>query len=150
MGCGASTSEPGSGGQVTTLHSKIRWFNPEDDADAKQVRLEAIIKLLPKFINTQDAQNGNVALHLAAQNGHYEVVDLLLSRGANINAKNFLGNTALHMSMEYGFETVSRLLLEKGADPKIKNDEGCEAGTGIDGTKTPLKVDLTSSAESAE
>lgn len=150
MGCGASSSDPSSGGKVTTLHSKIRWFNPEDSTDDKQLRLEAIIKLLPKFINTTDAQNGNVALHLASQNGHFEIVDLLISRGAKLNPKNFNGNTPLHMSMEYGFDKVSTLLLQKGADPSITNDEGFEAGKGIEGTKVPLKVDATSGAVAAE
>jgi hypothetical protein len=146
MGCGASSSDPSSGGKVTTLHSKIRWFNPDDEPDAKQARLEAIMKLLPKFINTSDAQNGNVALHLASQNGHFEVVDLLLSRGAKLNPKNFNGNTPLHMAMEYGFENVATLLLQKGADPNITNDEGFNAANGIEGDKVPLKVDVTSAA----
>ena len=141
MGCGASSEgNPSSGGKATTLHSKIRWFNPQDDPSAKQKRLQQIIALLPKFMNTPDAQNGNVALHIAAQNGHYEVVDLLLTRGASPNPKNRNGNTPLHMAMEYDFPKVAELLIQKGADVKIKNDEGNEAGTGIEGTKQALTV----------
>ena len=146
MGCGASSSDPNQGGSVTKLHSKIRWYNPHDEPAAKQTRIDSIVSLLPKYINRADTQNGNLALHLAAQNGHYEIVDLLISRGAKLDAKNFNGNTALHMSMEYGFDNVSTLLLQKGADPNVKNDEGNAAGTGIEGTKTPLKVDATSEA----
>ena len=40
-----------------------------------------------------DKQNGNVALHIAAQNGHFEVVDLLISKGAKLSPKNRGGNT---------------------------------------------------------
>lgn len=146
MGCGASSeSDPASGGKATTLHSKIRWFNAEDEPEAKQARLQQIIHLLPKHMNSKDAQNGNVALHIAAQNGHYEVVDLLLSRGASPSPKNRNGNTPLHMAMEYDFKEVSELLIRKGADTKAKNDEGNEAATGIEGTKEPLKVDATES-----
>lgn len=150
MGCGASSSDPSQGGKVSTLHSKIRWFNPDDEPSAKQVHIEHIIKLLPKYLEKQDTQNGNVAMHIAAQNGHYEIVDLLISRGANLNAKNFSGNTPLHMSMEYGFDNVSTLLLQKGAGPKIKNDEGNFADTGIEGTKVPLKVDKVSAPDATK
>ena len=67
-----------------------------------------------------DAQNGNLALHIAAQNGHMNLTSFLLDsrgpavtqpwtppqradllQGANVNAQNFNGQTALHMSVEY-------------------------------------------------
>ncbi len=147
MGCGASTASNQVGGKVTTLHSKIRWFDSSAAPDEKQAKLEGIIALLPKFINVADAQNGNVALHIASQNGHFEVVDLLVSRGATLSPQNRGGNTPLHMATEYGFNDVALLLRSKGADPLIKNDEGCTAETGIDGEKEPIKADNLRDAE---
>lgn len=98
-------------------------------------------------METVDKTNGNCAIHIAAQNGFYEVVDLLISRGCKMSPKNRSGNTPLHMAMEYGFDNVAILLRSKGADPKVKNDEGCTAETGISGKKTPVKADATRDAE---
>eukprot|EP00438_Fugacium_kawagutii_P019079 Skav200866 [mRNA] locus=scaffold3214:138117:139995:- [translate_table: standard] len=45
-----------------------------------------------------DAQNGNRALHIAAQNGHMPLTKYILEQGADPSAQNFNGQTALHMS----------------------------------------------------
>lgn len=43
-------------------------------------------------------QNGLNALHLAAKEGHVEIVKELLMRGARIDAATKKGNTALHIA----------------------------------------------------
>ena len=43
-------------------------------------------------------QNGLNALHLAAKEGHVNVVTELLRRGAEVNASTKKGNTALHIA----------------------------------------------------
>lgn len=43
-------------------------------------------------------QNGLNALHLAAKDGHLEVVRELLKRGAVVDAATKKGNTALHIA----------------------------------------------------
>ena len=43
-------------------------------------------------------QNGLNALHLAAKDGHIEIVKELLSRGAIVDAATKKGNTALHIA----------------------------------------------------
>ena len=61
-------------------------------------------------------------LHFAAQNGHLEVVRLLLERGANVNAQNTdelwwrERRTPLHFAAQNGHLDVVRLLLERGAN----------------------------------
>jgi hypothetical protein len=52
------------------------------------------------------------ALHWAANNGHANVVQLLLSYGANVNAVSDTGKTPLSMAKT---GEVRRLLLQKGA-----------------------------------
>ena len=94
------------------------------------------------------------ALHIAAKNGHEEmvrlllmngadvgarslnadsalhvasteaVVRLLLEYGAEINGKNSWSETALHKAVEYGTEDFLQLLLLKGADVNAKGREG--------------------------
>lgn len=43
-------------------------------------------------------QNGLNALHLASKDGHIQVVDELLKRGANVDSATKKGNTALHIA----------------------------------------------------
>ena len=85
---------------------------------------------------------GNTALHMAAANGHAEVVRVLLSRkgsapfsarGADafqafLDARNESGNTALHWAAQNNRAAVVRLLCEAGARVDIPNASG----------KTPL------------
>jgi len=72
-------------------------------------------------------KNEWTALMFAADNGHEEVCELLLSRGAEIDAKNGEGWTALMFAVERGHEEVCKLLLSKGAEVDAKNDNGARA-----------------------
>jgi len=55
-------------------------------------------------------QNGLNALHLAAKDGHLEIVRELLNRGAIVDAATKKGNTALHIA-SLGEWTHSHLFL---------------------------------------
>ncbi|KAM9779901.1 LOW QUALITY PROTEIN: caskin-2 [Neosynchiropus ocellatus] len=59
-------------------------------------------------------------LHLAARNGHKDVILLLLKAGIDINSTTKSG-TALHEAALYGKTEVVRLLLEAGVDVNIRN-----------------------------
>jgi len=132
---------------LVLLYKQLFRFDPAASKDEKEIRLNEIIGLIKGNLEVADKMNGNVALHIASQNGHFEVVDLLISRGAKLSPKNRGGNTPLHMATEYGFDNVVILLRNKGADPLAKNDEGCSAETGIEGKKDVVKADDTRDAE---
>ena len=55
---------------------------------------------------------GTTALMLAAQDGHTEIVKLLLEKGADVNVKTTTGITALWMASQNGHTEVVKLLLE--------------------------------------
>uniref|UniRef100_F6PLP7 Uncharacterized protein n=1 Tax=Ornithorhynchus anatinus TaxID=9258 RepID=F6PLP7_ORNAN len=59
-------------------------------------------------------------LHLAAKNGHKEVIRQLLRAGIEINRQSKTG-TALHEAALYGKTEVVRLLLQSGVDVAIRN-----------------------------
>ena len=57
------------------------------------------------------------ALQLASKKGYKDAVQLLLNRGAKVNAEDsYAGGTALQLASSKGHEAVVRLLLRKGAN----------------------------------
>jgi hypothetical protein len=111
------------------VHSSIRWNKP----------LEDIIPLLniDGAAELTDPKTGNFPLHIAAQNGHFEIVVHLLD-GCKVdpNVKNNSGNTPLHMAIEYDYLEVAKYLVSKGATKDIENIGGKRSGKGIEGCKT--------------
>ncbi|RMG03466.1 MAG: ankyrin repeat domain-containing protein, partial [Acidobacteria bacterium] len=69
-------------------------------------------------------------LHEAARYGYLEIARLLISSGANVNAKDQDGQTPLHEAAWYGNSGVAKLLISSRADLNAKNKNG----------KTPLGV----------
>uniref|UniRef100_A0A3Q2D0N6 Uncharacterized protein n=1 Tax=Cyprinodon variegatus TaxID=28743 RepID=A0A3Q2D0N6_CYPVA len=59
-------------------------------------------------------------LHLAARNGHKDIIKLLLKAGIDINRATKAG-TALHEAALYGKTEVVRLLLDAGINVNIRN-----------------------------
>ena len=90
--------------------------------------------------NVPDRKNGNRPLHIAAQNGHLELVRFLLGAGADANARNASGQTALHMATTYDLDDVVKALTDAGADGSITNDDGFAAKWGLSGEKDPTSV----------
>uniref|UniRef100_A0A673NNW4 Caskin-2-like n=1 Tax=Sinocyclocheilus rhinocerous TaxID=307959 RepID=A0A673NNW4_9TELE len=62
----------------------------------------------------------NTPLHLAARNGHKDIISLLLKAGIDINRTTKSG-TALHEAALYGKTEVVQLLLDAGIDVNIRN-----------------------------
>ena len=67
-------------------------------------------------IDTVDDWTGKTALHYAAEYGHLEITELLLSNGANVNRRDDDKATPLHFAAMGGFEEVVVLLLANGAE----------------------------------
>lgn len=66
------------------------------------------------------SQNGLNALHLSSKEGHVEVVQELLRRGAGVNFTTKKGNTALHIASLAGQKVAVDVLLESGASVNSK------------------------------
>ncbi|XP_047084828.1 ankyrin repeat domain-containing protein 65-like [Lolium rigidum] len=63
--------------------------------------------------------SGTPPLHLAVgEEGSCEIVELLLSKGAYVDALN-LGGTALHIAARHGRDDIMKVLLDHHADHKI-------------------------------
>ena len=78
-------------------------------------------------VNQAEQRHGDTPLMRSAQNGHREVVQLLLQARAEVNAANKRGETALSMAATNDHSQVVELLLAAGADAGIKDRLGATA-----------------------
>jgi uncharacterized protein len=67
------------------------------------------------------------ALHYAVFAGHEDVVNTLIARGADIDARSTNGSSPLMMAAREGHAKLAQLLVNLGADTGIKNDWGDDA-----------------------
>ncbi|KAF5016316.1 hypothetical protein F66182_12037 [Fusarium sp. NRRL 66182] len=73
-------------------------------------------------------EDGGTALHRAAENGHVDLVMLLLHKGADINfQKKKQRLTALHLAALNGHSAVVKSLLQEGAQADLQDDDGWTA-----------------------
>ncbi len=80
-----------------------------------EVQVKQWIEKDASLVSLKDG-SGNTPLHVAAIVGSPELILLLLSRGADIQAVNAQSNTPLHEAIINGHDDAARLLMEKGAD----------------------------------
>ena len=73
------------------------------------------------IVNYKDPADGSSPLHKASENGHLEIVKILIQNGAIVNATNKCEYTPLNIAAENGHLEVVKILLINGADTKIGN-----------------------------
>lgn len=78
----------------------------------------------------QRPHDGKTALRLAALEGHYDVVQLLLVHGADINSKDADGRSTLYVLALDNRLAMAKYLVSQGADVETRDLEG----------RTPLHV----------
>lgn len=89
--------------------------------------------LLEKGANPSTPANNQLKvspLHSACAISNYEIAELLIKYGANLNAKQMQGATALHSAAHNGKTSLTKLLIDNGADVNSKMENG----------KTPLAM----------
>lgn len=112
------------------MHSAFRWGKPVSEIEdmIKDWQSGATMK---DALAAVDAQNGNRALHISAQNGHMPLTKYILEQKADPSAQNFNGQTALHMSVALlivgrCFSVVFRCsTLKFGRSHMIHDDSWC-------------------------
>jgi ankyrin repeat protein len=110
-----SLREQGSGPLELLLAAGAR-YNLIDAVLANDIEL--VRKFLDEGGDVNEGEwsyNGPLLME-AAQYGHVEMVDLLLDRGAGIEAEDDLNQTALMVAAEYNQLGVVRRLLDRGAE----------------------------------
>ena len=111
VGCGPSVS----------IHDAATKGNIE----AVKQHLDAGADVELKCVNC-----GGTVLRHAVSGGHIEIVELLVSKDADVNAKTEEGESPLHLAANRGHKEIIELLIARGADVDAKGDSG----------RTPLHV----------
>lgn len=102
-GCGASIHDAAAMADVRTVAAML-------DRD-------------PSLLEARNAL-GKTPLHMAVTSGSTEMVQLLLDRGANVNAKDNTGLTPLHIAAWWTATNRAQQLLDAGADPNSRDRFG--------------------------
>ncbi|MHC4662573.1 MAG: ankyrin repeat domain-containing protein [Planctomycetota bacterium] len=78
--------------------------------------------------NTRLRASGDTMLHVAARNGHIKVMELLLKKGADVDAINLMSATPLQLAIGANQKETVKFLTENAADIRTVDRAG----------KTPL------------
>ncbi|XXH00153.1 hypothetical protein Hte_006495 [Hypoxylon texense] len=76
-------------------------------------------------VNAEIPDLGGTALHLAARYGPRDIVNLLLSKNAEINQRDLNGSSPLHLASRYGLCEIVTCLLDAKADLRQLDNDGC-------------------------
>jgi len=85
---------------------------------------EEVIILLAEGneIDQRDIQYDATALQWASEYGHKDIVEILVSNGADLNALNNEGRTALHWTTLNSKLETCKVLIKKGAKLNIRDE----------------------------
>jgi uncharacterized protein len=87
-----------------------------------------IVKLLLEKKANPNVPSNNpykvTPLHSACAISQYEIIELLIRHGADVNAKQMQGVTPLHSAAHNGQTKIIKLLIENGADVNSKMENG--------------------------
>jgi len=102
-------------------------------SQARNGRMKRLVESLDAgFAIDSEDDKGNTLLLLACQNVNQKMVELLVTRRANVNHRNAQGNTPLHFAMAYDTEGVlGEYLIAHGADDTIENNSGLTPYDGL-------------------
>ncbi len=111
---------------LADIQNRLRLSASEGNLDSVTELVEHInIYFSREKTSLLDAVNeyGYTALHLAVCNHHLEVVDFLLSQGANPNISNPSNWTPLHSAAQEGYlEITTRLIADPRTTVDAKNE----------------------------
>ena len=126
----------------TRAHAREHAADPDEKTASEWGRLDLVERALDRGAKPTAADAGGyTALHYAAQRNHAAVCNLLLNRGALVNA-SACGATPLHRAAHAGAKDAVAVLLARGGDPSAVDTSFASA--------LPLAVDKARAQGHAE
>ncbi|KAK4208350.1 ankyrin repeat-containing domain protein [Rhypophila decipiens] len=115
-----------------------RWKRKEEGKTGRESYKEryALLKKQKEAVPVPEPQLHQIGLqteaptgpiHLAALKGQYKILEILLSNGGDLNAKDAYGRTPLHCAVEGQKMDCVTLLVDRGADVRVLNNKGVSA-----------------------
>jgi hypothetical protein len=107
--------------EVTSAVPASRSDRHEDEDE-----LEDLFQMFEKYMKASVCTNDGKTrpLHLAAQQGHVKMIEILLEAGAEVDHRNNLDETALHLACKEGHFDVVKLLLKSQASLEMEEIDG--------------------------
>lgn len=103
------------------------------DVDINSINNDQCTPLLESIFNILVEKGANVnpckektygPLHVACQNGHHKITEILVANNATINFQGADGNTPIILACKFEKEKTFELLLKYGANVDLCNDAG--------------------------
>ncbi len=91
---------------------------------AAEENLVAKARILLDDGSDVDQTSRRTALHVAAEAGHAEMVDLLLEHDANVDARDHAGRVPMLLALAGGHQELAWRLAEAGTEPAAQTDYG--------------------------
>lgn len=123
----------GCQGKVERYVGKIKDNRAKEINEAvRKADVDKIKSILDRDSGTVNIRDslGYTPLYWACLDGKMNVIEMLVSRGANVNSKGNDGNMPLHNAVRGGSGKAVEFLIKKGADVRARNKNG----------DTPLKI----------
>lgn len=108
--------DPPEGAKTSLIHFATRLKR-------KRILAMFLDRAKPANVNFKEP-DGTTPLHIAAEQGQYAVVYMLVRKNADIHAQDAYGNTPLHLAAAEAKTTAVAVLCRLGANPRLKNHDG--------------------------
>lgn len=110
---------------MKTRSKKLSYHKWQLNFHVRNGDVEAVRTLIDQKININETENDLTAAHVAATNGHVDMLKLLIEAGANVNSENErLGRTPLHLAKNL---SCVKILIKAGANVNMRSKAGIHA-----------------------
>ncbi|XP_028031741.1 histone-lysine N-methyltransferase EHMT1-like isoform X1 [Bombyx mandarina] len=99
---------------------------------AKANDIQRVTELLDSGVDVNSVDLSDLhrsALHVAAREGHYDLVQLLLERGADMQYEDDTDECAYHIALNNDHDNIGSLLLKTGYIPDPRDDSSVSSDT---------------------